>query len=46
MTMKHAKTMAFVWGSEPPAFSIGYEKPQGPGDQRVHGAVRRRARAG
>ena len=22
--MTHAKTMAVVWGSEPPAFSIGY----------------------
>jgi len=21
-----------VWGSEPPAFSIGYEQPLGPGD--------------
>ena len=32
MTMKHEKTVAFVWGSEPPAFSIGWEEPMGPGD--------------
>jgi hypothetical protein len=30
--MTHAKTVAVVWGSEPPAFSIGYEKAQWPGD--------------
>ena len=30
--MTHAKTMAVVWGSEPPAFSIRYEKPQWRGD--------------
>ena len=30
--MTHAKTMAVVWGSEPPAFSIGYDKPMWPGD--------------
>jgi hypothetical protein len=24
--------MALVWGEEPPAFSIGYEKPKVPGD--------------
>jgi len=24
--------VAWVWGSEPPASSIGYEKPIGPGD--------------
>jgi hypothetical protein len=29
---KHEKALAFVWGTEPPAFSIGYEKPLGPGD--------------
>ena len=28
---EHAKT-AVVWGSEPPAFSIGYDEPLGPGD--------------
>ena len=26
------KTVAMVWGSEPPAFSIGHEKPMWPGD--------------
>ena len=30
--MTHAKTVAMVWGSEPPAFSIGHEKPMWPGD--------------
>jgi hypothetical protein len=30
---KHAKTMAWVWGREPPALSIGYEEEKlGPGD--------------
>jgi hypothetical protein len=29
---EHARTLACVWGSEPPAFSIGYEKPLSPGD--------------
>ena len=27
--MKHAQTLAMVWGSEPPAFSIGHEEPMG-----------------
>ena len=26
------KMVAMVWGSQPPAFSIGYEKPLWPGD--------------
>jgi hypothetical protein len=31
--MTHAKTVAMVWGSEPPAFSIGYEREKlWPGD--------------
>jgi hypothetical protein len=30
--MTHARAMAVVWGGEPPAFSIGYEKPTVPGD--------------
>ena len=30
--MTHAKTAAMVWGSQPPAFSIGYDEPMGPGD--------------
>ena len=30
--MTHAKTVAWVLGSEPPAFSIGYEKPMWSGD--------------
>ena len=25
--LEHSKTWVWVWGSEPPAFSIGYEKP-------------------
>lgn len=29
---RHAKTFALVWGSEPPAFSIGHDEPMGPGD--------------
>lgn len=29
---EHARTLAWVWGSEPPAFSIGYEQPMWPGD--------------
>jgi len=29
---EHAKTMVWVWGSEPPAFSIGYDEPLGSGD--------------
>jgi hypothetical protein len=28
--LEHA--VAIVWGSEPPAFSIGYERPMGSGD--------------
>jgi hypothetical protein len=28
----HAKTAAVVWGSEPPASSIGHDEPMGPGD--------------
>jgi hypothetical protein len=28
----HDKAVAFVWGTEPPAFSIGWEKPLWPGD--------------
>jgi hypothetical protein len=27
----HARTVAWVWGSEPPAFSIGHENPMWPG---------------
>ena len=30
--MTHTKTTAVVWGSEPPAHSIGREKPMWPGD--------------
>ena len=30
--MTHAKTVAVVWGSESPAFSIGYDRPLGPWD--------------
>jgi hypothetical protein len=30
--LEHERTFVWVWGSEPPAFSIGYEKPTGPGD--------------
>ena len=30
--MTHATTVAVVWGSEPPAFSIGYERPTVAGD--------------
>jgi hypothetical protein len=30
--MTHAKSLAFVWGSEPPAFSIGWDIPLGPAD--------------
>ena len=26
------KTVAMVWGSQPPAFSIGHERPLWPGD--------------
>jgi hypothetical protein len=26
------KTLAWVWGSEPPAFSIGYDTPEGLAD--------------
>ena len=29
---EHARTSVIVWGSEPPALSIGFEKPMGPGD--------------
>jgi hypothetical protein len=29
---KHADALAWVWGSEPPVFSIGYEKPSGAND--------------
>jgi hypothetical protein len=29
---EHAKALAWVLGSEPPAFSIGYEKPTSPHD--------------
>lgn len=29
---EHTRTVAMVWGSEPPAFSIGYETPRGPLD--------------
>ena len=28
----HAKTVALVWGTEPPAFSIGWDEPLGPVD--------------
>lgn len=28
----HDRTVAFVWGEEPPAFSIGWERPLGPRD--------------
>ncbi len=31
-SVRHERTVALVWGTEPPAFSIGYEKPLGPGD--------------
>jgi hypothetical protein len=30
--MAHRTTVALVWGSQPPAFSIGYEEPIWPGD--------------
>jgi hypothetical protein len=31
--LEHAHTgWVWVWGSEPPAFSIGYEEPSSPGD--------------
>ena len=30
--MTHAKTLAVVWGTAPPAHSIGREKPMWPGD--------------
>lgn len=30
--MKHAAALVFVWGSQPPAFSIGYEEPSSPRD--------------
>ena len=30
--MTHAKTTAVVWGTEPPAHSIGRERPMWPGD--------------
>jgi hypothetical protein len=30
--MTHAKTLAMVWGSEVPAYSIGYDEPMGPRD--------------
>ena len=29
---KHARLSAFVWGSEPPPYSIGYDEPLAPGD--------------
>ena len=32
MVTGHARTVAWVWGSEPPAFSIGHEEPMWPGD--------------
>ena len=38
--------MAVVWGSQPPAFSIGYEKPMWPGDSGFTRALRRRAGPG
>jgi hypothetical protein len=30
--VKHRKTLAMVWGSRPPAFSIGYDEPMGKAD--------------
>jgi hypothetical protein len=30
--LRHEKTMALVWGTEPPVFSIGWGKPLWPGD--------------
>jgi hypothetical protein len=30
--MTHAKTVAVVWGSQPPAHSVGYCEPMWPGD--------------
>ena len=30
--LEHSKTWVWVWGSEPPAFSIGFEKPTWSGD--------------
>jgi hypothetical protein len=32
MGSRHAKTFALVWGSEPPAFSIGHDEPMGAAD--------------
>jgi hypothetical protein len=32
VTGRHAKTFALVWGSEPPAFSIGHDEPMGAAD--------------
>jgi hypothetical protein len=32
MDFKHARTTAYVWGSEPPAHTIACEKPQGEWD--------------
>jgi hypothetical protein len=30
--LEHSKTWAWVWGSEKPAYSIGFEQPSGPAD--------------
>ena len=32
MVTGHARTVAWVWGSAPPAFSIGHEEPMWPED--------------
>jgi hypothetical protein len=30
--LEHSRTWVWVWGSEPPAFSVGYVEPSGPND--------------
>jgi hypothetical protein len=30
--LEHSTTWVWVWGSEPPAFSIGFEEPSTPAD--------------
>jgi hypothetical protein len=30
--MKHAESLAMIWGSTPPIFSIGYDPPDSPHD--------------
>ena len=44
-TSEHSRTAAGVWGSEPPAFSIGYVQPLGRATG-IHRALRRRTRPG